>query len=611
MEQDNIWDIVISKTDIIDVIGEHVALSKKGKNFVACCPFHSERTPSFVVSPDKGIFTCFGCGKSGNSLKFIEYYKNISPIEALKELAKKNNIDISKYINIQNFNEHTLEQEKILGINKDALDFFQYEMLICKEKKLLDFLNKRFLSRELIKEFEIGYANESKSIYNYLIEKKHEIFEIANSSLVSSNGEKNFFNNRLIFPLKDGYGNIVGFSGRDITSQNDPKYLNSSDTIVFKKQEIMFNYFHAKNEIIRQNEVYLVEGQFDVIAMYKVGIKNAIAIMGTSLSISHLQNLKGCKINLFFDNDSAGKKATRKNLHAILQHTAELKLIPYFVLNTLSKDADEIFNIDDGKTLKSIVENKVDLLTYLLKEFEIIWRNDNIFEVDKLKKYKELFAFVYYLDPQLRYVLKNRLLEAKIFSIESYSNFEKYIKPISERHTNFARRNKKQNQNQNNQDYNYFDNFDFEIENLEQANNKKNEDHKKNLLVFGKNRCLITIIKTILSEPLYVKEIEPILFARMHINNDKKNLRRHELICYVTSLINKGNQYNELENLDVLIKNDKKIDNQKKSDLLIALDEVKNLEDPIYEKNEFINQINNFINDDEVPKKLIKMKVTQ
>ena len=372
MSQENIWDIVLSKTDIINIISEYVSLSKQGKNFRACCPFHGEKTPSFIVSPDKQIFKCFGCDKSGNALKFLELYKNISSLEALKLLAQKANIDISAYLNSHKNNHKNQEEIKIIDVLSDANKFFQYQLLTSNNLELKNFLNKRNVDRKIIKDFEIGYAPKNISIFQYLKDRKHNDYEINSSSLISQNiPEANFFNDRLTFPIKDKDGNVVGFSARIMNSNdsNNVKYLNSYETTVFKKNEILFNYYNCKEIINKTREVYIVEGQFDAIALHKINFKNVVATMGTTLSIKHLNLLKNLKLNLFFDNDEAGKKATLKNLKSILYFKNNLNLNVSFIINNLNKDADEIFNLDNGETLTKLVNNKLDLSEWLISEF--------------------------------------------------------------------------------------------------------------------------------------------------------------------------------------------------------------------------------------------------
>lgn len=168
-------------------------MTKQGKNYKACCPFHGEKTPSFIVSPEKNIFKCFGCGKSGNAIKFIEFKENLSSIEALKFLAKKQNLDISQFGDFSNKGNFSNEHFKILEVNKSASNFFRYQITFEKSNFLKDYLKKRDLSDEIIKEFQIGFASKDKSIYDTLKEHQFDSFEIFNSSLVSNYDNKNFF----------------------------------------------------------------------------------------------------------------------------------------------------------------------------------------------------------------------------------------------------------------------------------------------------------------------------------------------------------------------------------------------------------------------------------
>ncbi|AXE60700.1 DNA primase [[Mycoplasma] phocae] len=621
VEDKNIWDLVLSKTDIVDVISEHVSLTKQGKNFKACCPFHGEKTPSFVVSPEKQIFKCFGCGKSGNALKFVEYYKKIAAIDALKELAKKSGVEIDQHFKDLHNNSLSSDDEELIKLNKDASIFFQYELLVSENKNLKDFLIKRRLSKEIIKEFEIGFADSEKSFYKYAIDKKHKIFTIANSSLIASKSEKNFFNNRLMFAIKDENGNIVAFSGRDISGNNSPKYLNSAETSVFKKHKVMFNYYHAKDEILKTNEVYLIEGQFDCIALYKIGIKNSVAIMGTALSYDQIKHFRNCKINLFFDNDSAGLKATIKNLKIILYFSKELNLTPYFIDNELEKDADEIFNMDDGKSLKRICEKKLDLLSYLYNEFFKINKNKLIDENERFKKNCELFEMVFYLNDQFKLTLKNKLIENKIFLEESYKNYEiNFIKPNFPSDFNFISSistiNKKiTNLVKNNTNiydefipHEYFEDYnipDLLTDNVSKQNNNnfqnKNFKTKNNSLIFGRSLSFALIIKAILKEPSFLKKWDKTVFVRLKV--DEANQINKELICYVINLIKSRHDFDK-NNLQEIIKNDDNLSEEKKNNFIRIIANLENINNEFTQEN-FDIQVNNLVQNDKNYKKII------
>ncbi|QJG66651.1 DNA primase [Mycoplasma phocoeninasale] len=624
LEEKNVWDLVLSKIDIVDIISEHISLTKQGKNFKACCPFHGEKTPSFVVSPEKQFFKCFGCGKSGNVLKFVEYYKKITSLEALKELAKKANIEIEDHFKNWHDNSLSSEAEDLIKLNKDASVFFQYEMLVTKNTDLESFLEKRKLTKDLIKEFEIGYASSEKSFYKYAIEKDHKIFTIANSSLIAAKNERNFFNNRLIFPIKDEHGNTVAFSGRAISDSDNPKYLNSSETKLFKKHKVLFNYYHAKDEILKTNEVYLLEGQFDCIALYKIEIKNSVAVMGTSLSYDQIKFFKNCKIILFFDNDAAGIKATVKNLKIILYYAKDLNITPYFIDNELKKDADEIYNLDEGKSLKELCAKKIDLLAYLYNEFEKNNKNQSIDENERFKKNCELFEIMFYLNDQFKLTLKNRLIEKKIFASEIYRNYElNFIKPNFPSDPNFVsnltQESKKKiagfsrHATKLNNDFvmpdeviNNFDVFEYQIANsnrkiINSNVRSHNSKAKNSSLMFGRSLSFALIIKAILQQPNFLKNWDKSVFVRLKV--DENNQSNKELICYVINIIKSNNYLNE-NNLIELIKNDSNLNEDKKNKFIQIIMNLKTINNE-FSQEKFDTQVNNLVQNNKTYKKII------
>ncbi|MDP4042908.1 DNA primase [Mycoplasmopsis arginini] len=470
----NIWEYVLSKSDIVSIISDYVPLTQKGKNYVACCPFHDEKTPSFSVSPEKNIFKCFGCGKSGNVIKFVEYKDNVSALEATRRLAEKQALNISQYKDFYDKSGYTNEHFKILEVNKSASNFFRYQITFEKTTKLEEYLKSRDLNEEIIKEFQIGFASKDKLIYDTLKEHQFDSFEIFNSSLVSSYDNKNFFNDRLIFPIYDEGGNIVAFSGRDITKLQEPKYLNSAETIVFKKNYVMFNYYHAKDDISKTNEVYLVEGQFDCIALYKAGIKNVVALMGTNLSLNNLKQFQNKNITFFLDNDEAGQNATLKNLKTILENNRTLNISINFVTNYLNKDPDEIYKLDQGITLKMLCDNKIDIVEYLFRKVNEINETQTNANT-KNNEYKKVFEYINLLEPSLELMLKDKVINNKVLNNDLYDyyklNFKqrleaesKFYKPFSkERYTGFK--------TTLNKEYKYKANKDT-IQNLNKLNNE-------------------------------------------------------------------------------------------------------------------------------------------
>ncbi|ENY68757.1 DNA primase [Metamycoplasma auris 15026] len=529
MSKENIWDFIISKCDIVNIIGQYVSLNKQGKNYKANCPFHSEKTPSFIVSGEKQFFKCFGCGKSGNVIKFIEFKENLNSIEALKFLAKKENLDISNFDNFFLQTTITSEQQKILDAMSTANNFFRYQLIFEKNAAIEAYLKKRNLSEEIIKEFELGYANSNKLIYDKLKEENIDDFAIYNSSLLSNYGNKNFFNDRLIFPIHDKYGNIVAFSGRDISDLQTPKYLNSAETIVFKKNEVMFNYFHAQEAINETNEVYLVEGQFDCIALYKIGIKNVVALMGTSFSINHLKELSNKNIILLFDNDEAGKNATFKNLKMILQNLKKYNLNVSFINNNLNKDPDELYNLDNGLSLKKITNIKIDIIEFLYNAFNEIF-NKEANEINKLNAYETLFEYVSYLYENWIIALQERMQKANILSKDLFYSLLKKIKKSQANLDFYATFDPKKNSNAQ---FNEPKFDQYEIESFASKMQKKGtlikQELKNKISVYHKTLIDFYIIVTSLSQDFFNKE-----FFRdfKYISFDDENKKLKKLVDY-------------------------------------------------------------------------------
>ncbi|RMA78642.1 DNA primase [Metamycoplasma subdolum] len=590
MEQKNVWTLVLEKTDIVSVISEFVQMQKRGKNYLGLCPFHGEKTPSFTVSPEKNIFSCFGCKKSGSVIKFIELYKKITPIEALKYLAEKVGVDASNYLQrYDKGSKLTEDQLQIIDIENDAHTFFQYHMISAKinNDELKKFLEKRKLTHELIKEFELGFAPKDESIYNFLKQKSYTDLDILKSSLTSSKDiTGNFFVDRLMFPIKDKDGHVVAFSGRDISGKSTSKYLNSSETSVFKKGSVLFNYFKAKPFINDSKEVYLVEGQFDCIALHKVGIKNVVAIMGTAFTEEHLELFKNCQINLFFDSDEAGKIATKKNLKMILFFAGKFNLKVNLIVNNLTKDADEIFNIDEGKTLTKILGAKIDASEYLFKEYII--GSENLLAKQRTKNYQEMFEYLYYLTNQERALFKDRVLKQNYLSEETYRSFEsEFLVPNFPSDPSFKqiinRFNKKEGA-----DFpktpSFMNNFDFDdsifspppiekgftgfvsIEDLD-FKKKDSKFSNKNIRQFGRNKIISQLILTFLREPLLAEKYKDML-SQVKLRDFEE--RRRELLMFVIDNNFKLNNKDELKHKI----EEAKITKATKENYLKALEEI-------------------------------------
>lgn len=346
-----------NELDIVDIVSEHVDLSKKGKNYWGLCPFHEDSNPSMSVSPEKQLYKCFVCQNGGDLIKFTSEINNITFPKAISQLAKKIGIE---YNLVENKGpKYTEKQQKFIDIHRDAMNFYQYSLSTEQGKKALDYILARGLNHNLIEVFSIGYAPE-KGLKEYLVQKGHDEADIINASLETTNGS-DFFKNRLIFGIKNNYGDIISFSARDLTGNAQAKYINSSETQLFSKNSILYNFSDAKETIKKEKQVYINEGFMDVIAMYRAGIRNSVAIMGTALTDNHARLLNGFKVNLMLDGDKAGISATIKSIKMLLKHDIET----FVVKNMSNKDPDEIISSEGIESLIEVTNNKVEALEFI------------------------------------------------------------------------------------------------------------------------------------------------------------------------------------------------------------------------------------------------------
>ena len=347
-----------SHIDIVDIISSYIPLKKSGGNYTACCPFHNEATASFMVSPAKQIYHCFGCGAGGDSITFVRELQKVGYIEAVKEIA-----------NIIGFNliYKSGKTDYNLQVNETFL-----QHCLKQQKHVMQIALNRGISEEVIKEFCIGYGGESFEIRN-LYENK----EIALQSGIlfdSNNGYRSMFEKRLIIPIFNASGKCVAFSGRSIESNQNPKYINSKQTSLYNKSKILFGYDKARKHISKAKRVYIVEGYFDVMALHTMDIKNSVALCGTALTKEHIAILSkhdDISINLALDNDVAGKNATLRTINLLIQY----ELYNSFVININTKEKD--FNdmllndkivFNELKAEKSDRVDRIPIIKYYLQD---------------------------------------------------------------------------------------------------------------------------------------------------------------------------------------------------------------------------------------------------
>ena len=302
---DNVINDIRKANDIVDVISSYVPLTKKGKNYFGVCPFHDDTNPSMSVSRDKQIYKCFSCGASGNVFTFVMDYENVDFKEAASILAKRAGIDFKR----GSVKNNSTKFDKYYTMYDLALKLYQNNINSSLGKGAIEYLEKRSISKAVIKEFKIGLSSSEDTLTEILSKKGYSTLEMDNYGL--GNGYGDLYHNRVMFPLFDTNNRVVGFSGRIYNTTDGSKYINTKETPIFKKGEILYNYYNSKEHCRLEKKVVLVEGFMDVIRLHTIGIKNAVALMGTALTKNQIELLKRLSkdIYLCLDGDSAGIKA--------------------------------------------------------------------------------------------------------------------------------------------------------------------------------------------------------------------------------------------------------------------------------------------------------------
>lgn len=328
---------ILDRVNIVELISEYVAISKNGRNYIGLCPFHNEKTPSFTVFAESGRFQCFGCGEKGDAITFLMKKENLSYPAAVKKLADH----VGETIQTDKIDGEQMKRNRGFLLNRKAADFFRKNLFAPVGVNALAYLqNERKLSVETIKTLGLGYAPESfDNLKRYLLKCGFSECELVEYSLCiqSESGHiYDVFRNRVMFPIQDTYGNVVAFGGRAL-SDSSPKYLNSAETPVFHKGQHLYGLYRAKE--YGKDQMILCEGYMDVIALNSVGIKNAIATLGTALTVEQAELLKKHtkRVLINFDSDNAGQTATERAL-AMFE---KVGLVAKVVVLENVKDPDE------------------------------------------------------------------------------------------------------------------------------------------------------------------------------------------------------------------------------------------------------------------------------
>jgi DNA primase len=351
-------DIVKSRTNIVDIVGEYVKLSKSGSNFKACCPFHQEKTPSFNVNEDKQIYHCFGCGVGGDVFSFLMEIEGIGFREVLEILSEKAGVELQN--NYTHNNEKQDQKTKMYEALELSVQFYEKQLWEGLGKgSALTYLRERGLSDEVIKKFRIGFVpNGWDHIEKFLIDRSYDHDLLASVGLLIKKDKGGFydrFRNRIMFPICDAMGRTIGFTARAMPGDDESqaKYINTPESYLYHKGSVLYGIHLAKQLIKQKNDVIVVEGNMDVIAAADAGVENVVAVSGTAMTDEHIRMLKRYTdhFTLFFDSDDAGMVAARRSAMACLKADVQLSM----VVLAEGKDAADIVK-DDPKTLKVIID---------------------------------------------------------------------------------------------------------------------------------------------------------------------------------------------------------------------------------------------------------------
>ena len=420
----NSWEDVTAqikdRLDIVDVVSQYVILKKKGQHYWGCCPFHNEKTPSFSVNPSRGIFKCFGCGEGGDVITFLMKIRNQSFKDVIIEHAQTLGIELPKSSGVQK--QDRSQREQIFAALKEASEIFSKNLenaTLQGAKKAYEYLNSRGITSEIINKYRLGYAqNDYESLYkelkkNYsddILEKAGLIIKRENGSFVDR------FRHRITIPIFDENGKIVAFGARALDEGQNPKYLNSPDTPVYAKSNIMYGIYHAKDAIKKEDAVIIMEGYFDVISTQAHGIENCIAACGTALTANHVKLIsRYCpsrRIYLAFDADGAGRKAAERGAGIIKEEFFGLGEIKQFDENFIStleddkyaceirvvrppkgKDPDEFIREEGADKYRECIYTAPLLLDFQIDEI-LKTKTPNMTPIGKTRLVKELVPFL-------------------------------------------------------------------------------------------------------------------------------------------------------------------------------------------------------------------------
>jgi len=380
ISQDSI-EALKTRLDIVDVVSNYIELKKSGANFQARCPFHEENSPSFVVSPQKQIYHCFGCGAGGDSIKFVMEYEKLNYPEAIEKLAQSVNFSLQ-------YDTNTQKKEQSSILEKVSLLYVQQ---LHQHSEALRYLHERGVSSRSIEHFSVGYAGSSQSTLEFLRKALYSPTQMLEYGVVAQ-GDRGLyarFIERITFPIHSPNGRLVGFGGRTI-SGHQAKYVNSSQSAVFNKSKLLYAYHHAKDSIYKQKRIIITEGYLDVIMLHQAGFTNVVATLGTALTSEHLPLLRKseAEVIMAYDGDSAGRAAARKAATLLTQ----ANMPSYVVLFEGGQDPADMIKAGDIEAVNQLLLSPINGIEFVIDEMAASFDLENPF--DKEQALKQIMQFM-------------------------------------------------------------------------------------------------------------------------------------------------------------------------------------------------------------------------
>ena len=398
--------------DVVDIVSQYIELKKSGANFKACCPFHGETTPSFVVSPAKQIYHCFGCGVGGDSIKFVMEYEKLTYPETIEKLASMNNFTLE-------YEENSSEKKQDTRVIEEVNKF--YQKLFVSNPAVKDYIHQRGISDFSVEKFEIGYAPISADTINFLKSNHYNLTDAIDLGIIDTgtNGLYSRFIERITFPIYSISGKLVGFGGRTITGHN-AKYVNSPQTKLFNKSKLLYGYQIAKEYIYKKNQIIVCEGYLDVIMLHQAGFNTAVATLGTALTADHLPLLRRGepKVILAYDGDKAGLAAAFKASVMLSQSEFEGGVIIF----ADGMDPADMVNKNKVEELNEIFANPISFtpyaIDYIISKYDINDANQKQKALIESNEYLKSLGLIYQ-DEYKRYLAQKLNIRENLIQISS------------------------------------------------------------------------------------------------------------------------------------------------------------------------------------------------